>query len=138
VSTPGSETRRTVVLAVTLSLAGLVLLWVLYLVRHVLLILYISGLLAVGFSPIVRRLEQHRIRGKTRHCFQQSLHDWRRQRVEPVRPVQRQRRNAVRHRLDQFFVHGRFLPRGLSDMRQGALSKPPPGRMMAAVKRPGA
>ena len=65
-STPGSDTRRTVVLAVTLSLAGLVLLWVLYLVRHVLLILYISGLLAVGFSPIVRRLEQHRIRGKTR------------------------------------------------------------------------
>ena len=35
------------------ALAG-ILLWAAYLVRDVLLLLYISGLLAVGFSPIVR------------------------------------------------------------------------------------
>jgi predicted PurR-regulated permease PerM len=38
-----------------------VLLWTLYLVRDVLLLLYISGLFAVGFSPIVRLIERQRL-----------------------------------------------------------------------------
>ena len=33
---------------------AVVLLWAAYLVRDVLLLIYISGLLAIGFSPIVR------------------------------------------------------------------------------------
>ncbi len=42
------------------ALAG-VLLWAAYLVRDVLLLIYISGLLAVGFSPIVRLIERQTI-----------------------------------------------------------------------------
>jgi predicted PurR-regulated permease PerM len=57
-SSTREETRQTVVLAVGVSLAGLVSLWVLYLVRHVLLVLYVAVLFAVGFSPAVRWLEQ--------------------------------------------------------------------------------
>jgi predicted PurR-regulated permease PerM len=37
-----------------------ILLWAAYLVRDVLLLIYISGLLAVGFSPIVRLIERQR------------------------------------------------------------------------------
>lgn len=65
-STPGPDVRRTVVLAVTLALAGVVALWVLYLVRYALLLLYISGLLAIGLSPIVRRLERRGAFGGSR------------------------------------------------------------------------
>ena len=42
------------------ALAG-ILLWAAYLVRDVLLLLYISGLLAVGFSPIVRLIERQQL-----------------------------------------------------------------------------
>lgn len=42
------------------ALAG-VLLWAAYLVRDVLLLIYISGLLAVGFSPIIRLIERQTI-----------------------------------------------------------------------------
>ncbi len=49
--------------AVTLLLAGVVLLWVLYLARKVLLLLYIAGLLAIGFSPVVHWLERRRFSG---------------------------------------------------------------------------
>ncbi|CAN5795528.1 AI-2E family transporter [soil metagenome] len=41
-------------------LTGIVL-WAAYLVRNVLLLLYISGLLAIGFSPIVRLIERQRL-----------------------------------------------------------------------------
>jgi hypothetical protein len=37
-----------------------VLLWAAYLVRDVLLLIYMSGLLAVGFSPIIRLIERQR------------------------------------------------------------------------------
>jgi len=37
---------------------AVILLWAAYLVRGVLLLLYISGLLAIGFSPIVRIIER--------------------------------------------------------------------------------
>ncbi|CAN5873920.1 AI-2E family transporter [soil metagenome] len=41
-------------------LAGIVL-WSAYLVRAVLLLLYVSGLLAIGFSPIVRLIERQKL-----------------------------------------------------------------------------
>jgi predicted PurR-regulated permease PerM len=52
--------RQDIAFAVALTLFGLVSLWVLFLVRHVLLLLYVAGLLAIGFSPAVRWLEQRR------------------------------------------------------------------------------
>ena len=42
------------------ALAGIVL-WSAYLVRTVLLLLYVSGLFAIGFSPIVRLIERQRL-----------------------------------------------------------------------------
>ena len=42
------------------ALAGIVL-WSAYLVRAVLLLLYVSGLLAIGFSPIVRLIERQKL-----------------------------------------------------------------------------
>ena len=62
-----SSARKTVILAVTASLVGIIALWVLYLARHTLLILYISGLLAIGLSPAVRWIERRRIAGSRRH-----------------------------------------------------------------------
>lgn len=40
---------------------ALVVLWSVYLVRDVLLLIYISGLLAIGFSPIVRLIERQKV-----------------------------------------------------------------------------
>jgi predicted PurR-regulated permease PerM len=45
---------------------AVVLVWAAYLVREVLLIIYISGLLAVGFSPIVRLIERRSLQIGTR------------------------------------------------------------------------
>jgi predicted PurR-regulated permease PerM len=42
------------------ALAGIII-WCAFLVRHVLLIIYVSGLLAIGFSPIVRLIERQKI-----------------------------------------------------------------------------
>jgi predicted PurR-regulated permease PerM len=42
------------------TLTALVL-WAAYQVRHVLLLIYISGLLAIGFSPIVRLIEKQKV-----------------------------------------------------------------------------
>jgi predicted PurR-regulated permease PerM len=47
----------------TLGMTALavILLWAAFLVREVLLLLYISGLLAIGFSPIVRLIERQQV-----------------------------------------------------------------------------
>lgn len=42
------------------ALAGIII-WCAFLVRDVLLIIYVSGLLAIGFSPIVRLIERQKI-----------------------------------------------------------------------------
>jgi predicted PurR-regulated permease PerM len=47
--------------AIVMTALAVILLWTLYLVRDVLLLLYISGLFAVGFSPIVRLIERQRL-----------------------------------------------------------------------------
>lgn len=54
----GVDANRLVTRAVVTLLAGVVLLLVLYELRRVLLILYVSTLLAIGFSPAVRWLER--------------------------------------------------------------------------------
>jgi predicted PurR-regulated permease PerM len=58
--TSESRERRLITWAIALLATGVVLVWTLYQIREVLLLLYISGLLAVGFSPIVRWLERRR------------------------------------------------------------------------------
>jgi predicted PurR-regulated permease PerM len=55
--------RRLIVRAVVVFLTGLVLVWLLFALRKVLLLLYVAGLLAVGLSPIVRQIERRRGKG---------------------------------------------------------------------------
>ena len=40
---------------------AVIMLWCAYLVRDVLLLIYVSGLLAIGFSPIVRLIERQKV-----------------------------------------------------------------------------
>ena len=44
-----------------MTIFALVVMWCAYLVRDVLLIIYVSGLLAIGFSPIVRLIERQKV-----------------------------------------------------------------------------
>lgn len=44
---------------VTALMIGVLALWTLYLARYAFLVIYVAGLLAIGFSPIVRWLERH-------------------------------------------------------------------------------
>ena len=57
---------RVIVRGVAALLAGVVVLWMLYSIRAALLVIYVSGLLAIGFSPSVRWLERRRMIGKLR------------------------------------------------------------------------
>jgi predicted PurR-regulated permease PerM len=52
--------RRLIVWAIAAVGVALVLGWVVYLSRHVLLLVYVSALFAIGFSPLVRLLERQR------------------------------------------------------------------------------
>jgi len=61
------ERNRVIARAVVVSIAGAVATYALYLLREVLLTLYISSLLAIGLSPIVRRIERRRLlKGRVR------------------------------------------------------------------------
>jgi predicted PurR-regulated permease PerM len=50
-----------ILFAIWMTAFAVILLWVLYQIRDVLLLLYISGLFAIGFSPIVRLIERQRL-----------------------------------------------------------------------------
>ena len=52
------EVRSHIRWAISLFFLGGALLWCAFLARHALLLVYVSGLLAVGFSPIVRVIER--------------------------------------------------------------------------------
>jgi predicted PurR-regulated permease PerM len=54
---------RLILYAVTCLFVGVVALWTLYSIRSALLVIYISGLLAIGFSPSVQWLERRRFVG---------------------------------------------------------------------------
>jgi predicted PurR-regulated permease PerM len=58
--TSRDDPRRLIAWGITMSLVGIVALGVLYLLRNVLLVLYVAMLLAIGFSPAVRWLERRR------------------------------------------------------------------------------
>jgi predicted PurR-regulated permease PerM len=66
VTTPRENARSIILTGVTVALTGVVVLWVLFLARHVILVLYIAGLLAIGLSPTVRWIERRRITGTRR------------------------------------------------------------------------
>ena len=59
---PNTERARSLILyAIWMTVLTGILLWSAYLVREVLLLLYISALLAIGFSPIVRLIERQSV-----------------------------------------------------------------------------
>lgn len=60
-TTETRDPRSLIAWTIAMALGGIVLLWALYLVRDVLLLLYISGIFAVGFSPMVRWIERQRV-----------------------------------------------------------------------------
>jgi predicted PurR-regulated permease PerM len=55
---PQARERQLILFAVAALLGGGLLLWTVVEIKSVLLVLYVSGLLAIGFSPIVRRFER--------------------------------------------------------------------------------
>jgi predicted PurR-regulated permease PerM len=59
-----TERNRVITRAVAMSLGGIILVYAAYQVRDVLLMLYVSSLLAIGLSPIVRRIERTRGQSK--------------------------------------------------------------------------
>lgn len=60
--TASSPSARSLVrYAIAMTALAVILVWSAYLVRDVLLLIYVSGLLAVGFSPIVRLIERQNV-----------------------------------------------------------------------------
>ncbi len=57
---PLPELKALILWAISIAFGAIVLLWCAYLVRHVLLLIYVSGLLAIGFSPLVRWIERQK------------------------------------------------------------------------------
>ena len=53
--------RSLILYAIWMTVLAVVVLWAAYTVREIILLLYISGLLAIGFSPIVRLIERQRL-----------------------------------------------------------------------------
>jgi predicted PurR-regulated permease PerM len=62
--TQRGEQRLLILWGIAMLLGSILLLWVLYLIRNVLLAVYISTLLAIGFSPAVRWLEKQHFVGR--------------------------------------------------------------------------
>lgn len=60
-ATVKSSPKSLILYTIWMTALAVVILWGLYHVRDVLLLLYISGLFAVGFSPIVRLIERQRL-----------------------------------------------------------------------------
>jgi predicted PurR-regulated permease PerM len=58
---PRRDPRRLIVFAIVVAIAAVLLTWVLFLVRSTLLTVYISGLFAMGISPLVRMIERQKV-----------------------------------------------------------------------------
>jgi predicted PurR-regulated permease PerM len=56
-----NDQKRLILWAIWMTALSVILLWVAFQVREVLLLIYISGLFAMGFSPIVRLIERQRL-----------------------------------------------------------------------------
>src|SRR5688572_2721961 len=55
------DPRPLILWTIGMALLGVILLYTVYLIRDVLLLLYVSGIFAIGFSPIVRWIERQRV-----------------------------------------------------------------------------
>lgn len=60
-ATEPADYKPLILWTITVTALTVIVLWAAYQVRAVLLLLYISGLLAVGFSPIVRLIERQKV-----------------------------------------------------------------------------
>ncbi len=61
-TTTDQAARKSVVgWGIVMAVLAAILVWCAYLVRDVLLLIYVSGLLAIGFSPIVRLIERQKV-----------------------------------------------------------------------------
>lgn len=60
-TTEPADYKPLILWTIAMTALAVILLWAAYLVRGVLLMLYVSGLLAVGFSPIVRLIERQQV-----------------------------------------------------------------------------
>jgi len=60
-SVDAADKKSLILYAIWMTVFAVVILWAAYLVRDVLLLIYISGLLAIGFSPTVRLIERQKI-----------------------------------------------------------------------------
>ncbi|MBA3949384.1 MAG: AI-2E family transporter [Acidobacteria bacterium] len=60
-TTRASDPRPLILWTIAMALLGVVALYAIYLIREVLLLLYVSGIFAIGFSPIVRWIERQRV-----------------------------------------------------------------------------
>ena len=60
-STDARDPRPLILWTIAMALAGVVALYTVYLIRDVLLLLYVSGIFAIGFSPLVRWIERQRV-----------------------------------------------------------------------------
>ena len=60
-ATDPADYKPLILWTIAMTALAVIVLWAAYLVRNVLLILYVSGLLAIGFSPIVRLIERQRV-----------------------------------------------------------------------------
>lgn len=58
---PRDRQKSLILFAIWMTALTVILLWAAYLVRNVLLLLYVSALLAIGFSPIVRAIERQKV-----------------------------------------------------------------------------
>jgi predicted PurR-regulated permease PerM len=55
------EKRRLIVFGVIVSIAAVLLTWLLFTVRSTLITVYISGLFAMGISPLVKKIERQKV-----------------------------------------------------------------------------
>lgn len=62
-----SRLRRLIVFAVAALACGTALAWGLYLIRDVLQLIYLSGMMALGFNPAVRWLHTHKLPSAKQH-----------------------------------------------------------------------
>src|SRR5215212_9682648 len=56
-----SSQKSLILWAITMTALVAIIVWCAFLVRDVLLLIYVSGLLAIGFSPIVRLIERQKV-----------------------------------------------------------------------------
>jgi predicted PurR-regulated permease PerM len=57
---PARDPRRPILFGIVSSIVAVLVVWLLYTVRSTLILVYISGMLAMGISPLVRMIERQR------------------------------------------------------------------------------